>query len=991
VIDRDDWARLDELLDAALQLPEAERGRFLDESCGDDREKRARLAELLRLSEDGDEQMQPGGGLRGDVWEEIVEEMETESLGVLGPDARLGRFVIRALIGTGGMGSVYRALDPSLGREVAIKAVARSFRDDAASLRRFEREARLLATLNHPNVAAIYGFELIDGAPYLVLELVEGETLGERLERGPLPIGEALAVAVQIADALQEAHRKGIVHRDLKPANVKLAESGRVKVLDFGIAKPFAGPADEGAAGSGPLDPDPTTTPGTLLGTAPYMSPEQVRGLPVDPRSDLWTFGCVLYEMLTGARAFPGHSAPDVVAAVLRDDVDWDALPPGTPQGARRLLRRCLRKDPRDRLQDAGDARLELTEAAMEEPVEPKTRPRRVRPSLFALAGIAGAALLVGAGYLAWLGRPSREPLRPVRLSLELPKGLSLANDYAAPFALSPDGARLALLAKDAKDDGPLRIYERALDGLDVHPVAGTDGAWLPVFSPDGRSIAFFADRKLKRVALGGGTAETLAEIGGNPRGASWGDDGSIVVSPSQTSGLVRVDAQGGPPRPLTQLDEAAGEVSHRWPQVLPGGRAVLFTVAFEDGSYDEARLEAVSLATGERRRLVDPGAHGRYVPSGHLVFVRGGRLLAVPFDLERLATRPGSPEVVGEGVRYDPQNGGTHVAVSATGTLVYSPGPLTSAEHALTWVDPAGRLTRVSDTARDFREPSLSPDGRRVAVVIGKAAESDLWILDLTSGTLSQVTFGLSPRSPTWTPDGKGVTVGARAEGGWKLLTIPLRDPGKPVTLLESTNRVYPSGWSPDGRLLVYQERRPGTGWDLFAADVGPSSTVVGTRPLAVTPFHEERATLSPDGRFVAYESDELDGIFEIYVRALAEGGAKVRASTTGARWPRFGGAGALYYWYSFKGGLQRIDYHAAGDRFVVDGVGPVWPEPSAGGTGAASRVLVTTGYGGYDVDRANRRFLMLERSAASLQPALGAPVVVLNWAEGLRSRDRP
>jgi serine/threonine-protein kinase len=983
VIERDDWARLDELLDAALEQPPESRDRFLDEACAGEPEKRARLGELLKHAEDGDERLQPGGGLRGRAWQEIGEEMETRTLGLIGPGAVLGRFVVRDLIGTGGMGQVYRALDPVLGREVAIKAVSQGLYDDAASLRRFEREARLLATLNHPNVGAIYGLEQIDGASFLVLELVEGDTLAQRLERGPFPLGEALAVAVQVADALQEAHRKGIVHRDLKPANVKLTDSGRVKVLDLGIAKPVARTTEEGVTPSAPHDP--TTMPGTLLGTAPYMSPEQVRGLPVDPRSDLWSFGCVLYEMLTGRRAFPGHSAPDVVAAVLRDEVDWSALPPDTPQGVRRLLRRCLRKDPRDRLQDAGDARIELTEAAMEEPAPAPER--RSWRRLLGIAGTASAALLIGAGIAAYWRHPSPERPRPVRLSLQLPKGLSLADDFAAPFALSPDGSRLALLAKV---DGPLRIYERALGGLDVAPVPGTEGAWQPAFSPDGRRIAFFADRKLKTVTLGGGGVQTVADIGGSPRGVSWAEDGTIVVSPSQTSGLVRVDPQGdGAQRPLTRLDEAAGEVSHRWPQVLPGGRDVLFTVASEDGTYDEARLETVSLATGRRRRLLEAAAHGRYIAGGRLLFVRGGRLLVVAMDPERLEAR-GAPEVVAEGVRYDPQNGGAHMAVSAAGTFVYSPAAPTSAEHPLAWIDTAGRLSRIGDTPRAFREPRLSPDGRRVAVVIGKAGESDLWLIDLASSTLSQLTFGLSPRRPAWTPDGRAITVGARKDGSWRLLRFDLREPGTPVTLLDTPHRAYPNAWSPDGRWLVYQELRPGTGWDLFAAEFSPASALVGTRPLATTPFHEESATVSPDGRFVAYESDVLDGVFQVYVRPLHGEGAQVRASSTGARWPRFGAAGGLYYWYSFKGGLQRIDYHGAGDRFVVDSVGPVWSEAGRPDD-PARQVVVSATYGGYDVDPSSRRFLMLERGPASGEPGPEAPVVVLNWREESPARDAP
>jgi serine/threonine-protein kinase len=880
------------------------------------------------------------------------------------------------------MGSVYRALDPALGREVAIKAVAHDFRDDAASLRRFEREARLLATLNHPNVGAIYGFELIDGAPHLVLELVEGKTLGDRLRHGPLPVAEAVPIAIQVADALQEAHRNGIVHRDLKPANVKLTETGRVKVLDFGIAKAVGEPDEAGATPTA----EPTTMPGTLVGTAPYMSPEQARGLPVDARSDVWAFGCLLYEMLTGRRAFAGRTASDVLAAVLRDEVDWTALPPETPAGVRRLLRRCLRKDPRERLQDAGDARLELTEAAMEEPAPPAPRPNRAFRALLAVSGLVVAALAVFAALRALLGPAPSPASRVTRLSLDLPAGLALVDGYAAPFAFSPDGAGLALLVQHGQDS---EMYERALDSLDVRPLPDTAGARQPAYAPDGRAIAFFADRKLKRVPRGGGPVQTLADVGGNPRGASWGEDGTIVVAPSQTSGLVRIPADGGPPKPLTRLDEGAGEISHRWPQVLPGGKHVLFTVAIEDGTYDEARIDVLSFATGERRRLLEGGAHARYVRSGHLVFARGGRLLAVPFDLDRLETR-GTPEVVVEGVRYDPQNGGTHFAVSSAGALVYSPGVPTPSEHPLSLVDTAGRFSRIGETPRSFREPSFSPDGRRVAVVVGSAAESDLWVADVTSGTLSRLTFGLRPRRPTWTPDGTGITVGVPARDGWKLMTIRRDGSGSPVPLLETPHRAYPNAWSKDGRVLLYQERRPETGWDLAALDLGPAGQVEGTRPLVTTRFEEENGSLSRDGRFLAYESDELDSVFEIYVRPLRGSGPKVRVSTTGARWPRFGASGRLYYWRSSRGGVQRIGYHTEGDRFVVDGITPVWSRVDEGDAAFSRRVLVMASFGGYDVDPAGERFLLLERTESPLESPLRRPVIVLNWADELRALGR-
>jgi Tol biopolymer transport system component len=980
VLERDDWARLDELLDAALDRAPAERRPFLDEACGNDAELRARLARLLKLAEDLEGGLQPGDALRDPVFDELAREMEAEGPAPMEPGASLGRFVVRGLLGQGGMGRVYRALDPSLGRDVAIKVVASDFGEEAASPRRVEREARLLATLNHPNVGAIYGFEVIEGVSYLVLELVEGETLLERLGRGALPMAEVVMVGVQIADALQEAHRKGIVHRDLKPANVKLGDSGRVKVLDFGIAKPMVGPDDATRAAGVEL----TTSPGTLLGTAPYMSPEQARGLAVDQRSDLWAFGCLLYEMVTGHRAFPGTSASDVLAAVLRDEPDWAALPADTPRGVRRLIRRCLRKDPRDRLQDAGDARIELTEAAMEEPALPPVAPRGPSRAVLVATGLMAAVLVLLLAVWSRLGASRRDGLGVTRLSLDLPPGQRFAEEFPSPFAFAPDGRALAIVAREGETT---EIYERALSGLEVRRIAGTAGGSQPTFAPDGRSLAFFAERKLKRVPRAGGAAQVIAEIGGNPRGASWGEDGTIVVAPQQTSGLFRVPAEGGTLQPLTRLDESADEASHRWPQVLPGGTHALYTVAVEDGTYDEARVEVVSLATGERKRVLDGGAHARYVPSGHLVFVRGGRLLAVPFDAARLESR-GIPQVVVEGVRYNPQNGGSHVAVSDVGGLVYAPARPTSSEHPLSLVDRAFRITRVGETPRAYREQKLSPDGRRVAVVIGGATESDLWVVDVASGTHSRLTFGQRLRRPTWTPDGSGITVGVRRAAGWALVTVRRDGNGAPTVLLETAHRAYPNAWSPDGRTLVYQERRPGTGWDLMALDLGHTGRPAPPHALVATPFQEENASLSKDGRFLAYESDELDSVFEVYVRPAHGGGPQVRTSTMGARWPRFGSSGRLYYWHSSRGDLKRVDYRAEGDRFVVEKMRSVWPGSDDQVADLARRVLVLGTYAGYDVEPATERFLMLERTTSPEAP-YPRPVIILSWWDELRALD--
>ena len=858
--------------------------------------------------------------------------------------------------------------------------------DATEERRRFEREARLLATLNHPNIASIFGWEIIDDAPYLVLELIEGQTIAERLRRGALPVAEAVDVALEVAAALEEAHGKGVVHRDLKPGNVARDASGRVKVLDFGIAKVVAH-ADEPLAD--PLHA--TTGAGAILGTAPYMSPEQVRGETVDTRTDVWAFGALLYEMLSGRRAFEGRGPAEIMAAVLRDDVDWNRLPPDTPATVRRILRRCLRRDVRERLRDIGDARLELLEVDEAPPATPSSRAVR-RPLVpWLLSGLLAAALA-----FVWT-RPAVAPGAPAvaRLALELPAELVLANDYPAPFDVSPDGTRLVVLALR---DGVQRLYVRKVDGTSAEPLAGTEGAWQPAFAPDGRSIAFFADRKLKRVPLEGGPVLALAEASGNARGASMASDGSVVYAPSQTSGLMRVSANGGMPAALTRLDLPAGENSHRWPQVLPGGRWALFTVGLDAASFDEAHVDAVALDSGERRRLLTEAAHARYA-GGRLFFARAGRLFAVSFDPATLALG-GAPEMVLEGLHYDPRNGGAHFAVSESGTLLYGPAAPTSPEAYLAWVDEAGSVTRIGDTARVFREPRLSPDGRRVAARIGTEASSDLWMVDAATGALTRLSFGLAPRRPVWTPDGRAVTVAARADGRWRLLNLPLAGATTPAVVYESENRIYPNSWAPDARALLFQERRAETGWDVRLLELGPDGRATGVvRDLAVTPFNETSASVSLDGRHFAYESDELDQIFGVYVAPVAEPVARVRATLTNARWPRWGREDLLFCWFPSGArpgrsrvpeGLQRVSRRTGTTAWAPAATEPLWGPPAD--SHAIVRRLSVAPYAPFDVDLASAspRFLVLESGARAVAPSVDRPVVVLNWPRELDAQGR-
>ena len=974
-IDAELFATLDRLLEQALDQPEQARQSWIRDLPPEYDELKPRLIALLSSAPAGASPLDRPPAFRADP---VLArnpapgpELENRQLTI---GERLGRFEIRGVLGTGGMGRVYRAFDPVLAREVAIKTLSRGFRTDAAGLRQVEREARILANVNHPNIGAIHGLEHLDGAPCLVLELVEGDTLAEQLERGPLPLDAAVAVARQVAAALEEAHRRGIVHRDLKPANIKVGPGGRVKVIDFGIARALSPLHDDGAP------PTATADRGVLRGTVPYMSPEQIRGEPSDTRADVWAFGCVLFEMLTGQRAFHGTAAPEAMAAVLRDPVRWEALPRRTPPPLRRLLRRCLTRDPTGRLQSIGDARVELADLERDETVEQGPGlPRRVAP--WALGTVA---LLAGA--LALLPRRTPSPAVPAQLSLELPAGLTLAGGFAAPFALSPGGTRIALVVLK---DGTRHLAVRSLSSLDVTLIPGTEGAWQPTFSPDGRELVFFADRKLKKVGVDGGPILVLTEVGEVPRGASWAADGRITFAPSQVSGLSEVPAGGGPVRPLTHVDPERGESPHRWPEVLPGGEWLLLTVGLDSESFDEARLEVVSRLTGERR-LVMAGASQGHFALGYLFYAHEGRLYAVRFD-PSTAKVTGSPAVVAGAVHYHPGNGGAHYAVSDRGLLLYAPGRGGAPEHHLAWIDAAGQLSRLAGPPRRFREPRLSPDGRSVAVVVGAPPDADLWVLDIESGAFTRLTFGLSPHRPVWAPDGHAITVGVEQGRGWRLVDVPATGAGETSTILESDHRVYPDAWTADGRVLLYEELRPQTGWDIRSMEVGPGGRV---RDILATPFQERRASVSPDGRFVAFESNELDGVNGVFVTTLQQPGTRIRATPTYANWPRWGRDGRLYYWYPAQArtgdstdpeGIYRVDWDASSTSASAPGQrSRLWPEPS--GSRIAGRLNMAP-YGGFDVcgSGAGLRILALETSDDA--PAqMSSPVLVLGLAEELR-----
>jgi serine/threonine protein kinase/Tol biopolymer transport system component len=863
---------------------------------------------------------------------------------VLAPGSRLGPYEIIAAVGAGGMGEVYRARDTKLGRDVALKILPAAFASDPDRLARFHREAQVLASLNHPHIGAIYGFEDSGETHALVLEFVDGPTLADRIAQGPIPLDEALPIATQIAEALEAAHEQGIIHRDLKPANIKLKPDGTVKVLDFGLAK-LAESAGSGQPVTGSaLSMSPTITSpammtgvGVLLGTAAYMSPEQARGKAVDKRADIWAFGCIVYEMLTGERAFAGNEVTDTIAFIITKEPDWTALPDVTPPVIRRLLRRCLEKDRQRRLPDVGVARLDIDEAlaapanetirtgtAAPQPV--KTAWRRAVPWT-----VASASLVV-AGATLWVSAPWRSTSQPAlqRLSVELGADTSLLTDQGAAAIISPDGQTLAFVAQP-NGAATSQLYVRRLDQLQAQPLTGGDGARDPFFSPDGRWIGFFAGGKLKKISAGGGAAVTLADAP-NSRGAVWAADDSIVFQPinAQPAGsdggpLLRVSSSGGRPEQLTKL--VGDEVTHRWPQVLPGGKAVLFTVHNTTlAGYEDANIVVQSLAEGTRKVLVRGGYFARYLPSGHLVYMHEGTVFAVPFDVESLAVEGQAVPAI-EGVATNTQFGGAQFAVSSTGTLVYVAGSsFYSLEAPVSWMDRKGAVSVLRRTPARWSNPQFSPDGRVLAIDIagGSLAAGDVWTYDLGRDTLSRLTFDGTNRKPVWSPDGQRIVFSSRREDdAYNLYWQHADGTGDVQRLTESRNPQYAASWHPSGKFLAFFELNGQASNDLMIVPL-EGNEASGWKPgkafvFLATPAGEREPVFSPDGRWIAYSSTE-SGPAEVYVRPFPGPGGKWQISTGGGDWPTWSRAGRELFYHSPDGHIMVVPYTVEGNSLRAD-----------------------------------------------------------------------
>jgi Tol biopolymer transport system component len=902
---------------------------------------------------------------------------------MLAPSTKLGPYEVVAQIGVGGMGEVYQARDTKLGRSVAIKVLPANFVNDPERLSRFQREARMLAALNHPNIATIYGLEQFDGVHCLLMELVPGETLRERIARErPVPVEEALGICRQIAEALEAAHEKSIIHRDLKPANVKVTPEGKVKVLDFGLAKAFAGDAANDDPSNSPTLSMAATTHGVILGTAAYMSPEQARGKAVDKRTDIWAFGCVLYELLTGKQAFQGEDITDILAAVVRAEPDWQALPVAIPAKIRDLLRRCLQKDKTLRLRDAGDARIEIQEALTAPATAEPVAAQRKNRERVAWAAAAGALALTTIALSVVLVLRAPKPPQPMRLSAEIGADASLFIANGPSAILSPDGTRLALVASSA--DQKNRLYVRSLDQLQAAALSGTEGAAGPFFSPDGQWIGFFADGKLKKISVQGGAAVTLCDAP-DARGGSWGDDGTIVFAPDNRVALSKVSSAGGTPQPLTTLDKQAGEVTQRWPQVLPGSKAVLFTSSTHGNDYEDADIFVYSIASGQRKTVQRGGFHARYVPSGHVVYMHEGTLFAVPFDLKQLEVT-GQPAPILEGVVTTP-SGGAQFSVSETGNLVYVAGRGGGQNVSIYWMDREGKFQPLRETPGGYSNPAFSPDGKRLALDINDGKRRDIWVYEWERDALTRLTFtGEVNGYPAWTPDGQRIVYSSQEKGGaLNLWWIRADGGGNAQRLAESKTFQAAGSWRPDGKVLAFRQQNPGTNYGIMTLPIEgdeKSGWKPGEpKPFVNSAFNEREPAFSPDGRWLAYASNE-SGSYEVYVRPFPGPGGKWQISTGGGLYPKWSRNGKELFYRTSDSKIMAVTYTASGDSFHAD-------KPQLWSPGQFTERGL--GFSNFDLHPDGKRFAVLKASGTEQTAAVSKVSFIFNFFDELRRKFPP
>ena len=903
---------------------------------------------------------------------------QTQRIMALSPGARLGHYNVTSLLGEGGMGQVWQATDTQLNRQVALKILPDAFATDPDRLARFKREAQILASLNHPNIAAIYGIEEAEGTRALVLELVEGPTLADRIAKGSIPLDEALPIAKQIAEALEAAHEAGVIHRDLKPANIKVRDDGTVKVLDFGLAKALD-PNPDADPSQSPTLTAAATQMGVIMGTAAYMAPEQASGKAVDKRADVWAFGVVLYEMLTGTRPFVGDDVSKTLAHVIAIDPDWSALPKNVPPVLGTFLRGCLKKNPKQRVHDVADVRLamegafETTVSAL--PTEPTAQPSGWRQALPLALGLSAVAAVI-VGLAVWSVRPATGPAVVRRFAISLPGSDTLAvSGSGQSVALSPDGDTLVYAARR---DGVQQLFRRDLGQLEAVPIRGTEGANFPVFSPGGEWIGFTAGGVLKKMALVGGPPVTVYEDQGGMvvSNASWGPSDTLVFGfNGNGQSLLQVSAAGGVAEPVTALAVDDGETDHRWPELLPGGEALLFTVwtgGTGNTGLDAAQIAVRILTTGERRLLV-PGSFPRYVSTGHIVFVRIDGLWAVPFDLERVeVTGPALPVV--EGVDVGAAGRG-QFAVAGNGVLVYVPGsPGAEGRRTLVWVDRQGREEPVAGVPPgDYRNPAISPDTQYVAFDDGQ----DVWAFDFTRQTMTRITTDPAVDShPLWTADGQQIIFSSLRDEGGAGLYARLADgtgDAEQLMLREGTATLRPTGWGPDGVSAVFH-----AGDSLSNRDIGTLSREGDREPqmLIESAFNEAWSVVSPNGRWIAYSSNPT-GALQVYVERFPGLGERRQISTGGGDFPRWSPEGDELL-YRSNGTSRQVWAVSVGSGEALD---PGIPELLFEST----TYLNQPGNRMYDVASGDR-FLISALASAVPESRPGSHLVLVqNWFEEL------
>ena len=880
---------------------------------------------------------------------------------------RLGPFEILSAIGAGGMGEVYKARDTRLNRIVAVKVLPDRFAETPALRERFEREARTIASLNHPHICTLHDVGHQDGTDFLVMEYLEGETLAQRLQKGALPIQQVLQYAIEIADALDKAHRKGITHRDLKPGNIILTKGG-TKLLDFGLAKLTQGDKPAPPYSELPTEKDAITAEGAILGTLQYMAPEQVEGKEADARTDIFAFGLVVYEMATGKKAFEGKSQASLIAKILETEpTPISTLQPMTPPALDRVIKTCLAKDPDERWQTANDLCRELKwiaetgSRAGPSPIAPAGKPSFTsRTAMIAVAGVVLGAAVTAIGL--WNRRPPSAPQLVSRFLVALPAGQSLFGiTSGSPHSLviSPDGSLIAYVAAQNLTQ---QIFLRPINSLESIPVQGTEDGDFPFFSPDSQWLGFFIGSSLKKVSVNGGPAVTLADLGTIISGASWGSGGEIVLTTFRGP-IMEVPEGGGPAKALTK--PAEGELAHLWPQVLQGGKALLFTT----GTPTNPQIGVYSMRSGKEKVLF-PGTDPVYSPTGHLLYSQAGTLMAVPFDPEELQTTGPAVPVV-QGLSEYLGSGGAPLAaeygVSANGTLIYVPGAARTTPLKMMWVSRSGATQALPAPARAYLQPRISPDGRKIAVGVAEK-DSQIWIYDLAQGTLNRLTFqGTNNLVPLWTPDGKRIAYISNQAGQRNIFWQFADGSGGLERLTTSLDVNIPNSFSSDGKLLAFSDFSPASGYDVYVIDLNDRKP----KPFLQTPRNEAVPLISPDGHWLAYNSDE-SGRYEIYVVPYPGPGGKWQVSTEGGREPAWNRNG-------------RELFYRDGDRMMA-----VEISTQSGFSAGAPKVLFQGNYQAlaastpnYDVSADGQRFLMLQATEQQAQIN-----VVLNWFEELKQK---